>query len=431
MKWSMFIIKVNTKKSILLYNTFNNAIVELEVEIYEEITKNLNDLKLNDTINNLIKLEFLLKNDVDEKELFIQSLEKEWKNDTHLAMHILPTTACNFKCPYCYQSGIEQIHFLDEEKLKQTLKYIKKYLEINHIEKSTVVLHGGEPTMYWDAVTNLLPSLDKIFKENEVSYSLQIVSNGYKLTKEKADYLSNFNWKRFQVTLDGPEEIHNKRRILKNDGKTFRQIIANIEYILKNDYLQKVSLRINYDKNNIEYIPEFLEEIKDKFGTDRIALSLGFISKTIDDTEANDYIKENGILESEIKDTYIKMHKKARELGFKLDDLFMFDGMCTAKLSKAMVISADGKIYKCLSGVGREEFVVSDINKENYQLENYLFLPLYDDCFDKKCEYIPLCNTGCRFNAYLLNGKINSIACKREALTKINNNLLKDIYLGE
>jgi hypothetical protein len=53
---------------------------------------------------------------------------------------------------------------------------------------------------------------------------------------------------------------------------------------------------------------------------------------------------------------YLPLFKKAVELGFKMSNLFMFTGMCTSKLDNALVISSNGDIFKCLSGVGRDEF---------------------------------------------------------------------------
>jgi len=92
------------------------------------------------------------------------------------------------------------------------------------------------------------------------------------------------------------------------------------------------------------------------------------------------------------------------------------------------VISADGNIFKCLSGVGRQDFVVSNIYKRE-ELPNYMFLDMYKECFAKKCPYIPLCNTGCRFNGYLKTNNIHSNDCKKEVLDTINPELLAIKYL--
>jgi uncharacterized protein len=429
-KWTIFLLRADGDEKSVLLHTLNSAVITLENKELEQVEKFISGKsKDNDIILKLIEMGFLVADSYDEKKSFLELLNAELKDNKHLTLHILPTTGCNFACPYCYQCGINRHSFLSDETLKNILEYIDVFLEDKDITEATVVLHGGEPTVYWKPVITLLPKLSKIFKKYKVKYRTQIVSNGYNLTPEKSDLLSQYNWQRFQVTLDGPPKIHNKRRILANGGESFDQIIKNIEYILDNNKIEKVSIRINYDKNNIEYIPDFLKYLSEKFDKDRIILSLGFISKTIDDTDANKYVSEFGITLDEVSTTYLTLYKAASDLGFEMPDLFMFDGMCTSKLDNAMVISADGSIYKCLSGVGRDDFVVGKIEDKPKSLPNYLFPELYDQCLDNECEFLPLCNTGCRFNAYLENGKINSISCKRDVLIKVNKEILKYKYL--
>lgn len=429
MKWSIFVVKVFDKGSVLLFNTRNSAIAILEKDEYKEINECLDKgKKIPKDFQELINNSFLIERDTDEKKSFLRELNDCLRDNKHFTVHILPTTGCNFNCPYCYQSGIERDLFINDEILERILKYIKGYLKGKDIEEATLVIHGGEPTVNWKPVTSLLPKIDKVFKDYGIKYRTQIVSNGYNLTSEKADLLAQYNWQRFQVTIDGPPESHNKRRILKNGGETFDRIVENIKYVLDNNKIEKVSLRINYDKGNVDKIPEFLEYVNKTFDKDRIILSLGFISKTVDDTEANRYVSEFGIKKSEMTKYYLPLFRKAVELGFEMSDLFMFTGMCTAKLDNAMVISSNGDIFKCLSGVGRDEFIEGNVNSEKYDLPNYLYPELYNECLEKECPYLPLCNTGCRFESYLKNGEKNHIDCNREVLDLVNGEILKYLY---
>jgi len=432
MKWSIFIIRVFEKGEVLLFNTKNSSIVILSEKEYQEVNALVDKgLKIPSNFQELINNDFLIEKATDEKKEFLKELDKCMKNNKHFTVHILPTTACNFNCPYCYQSGIERDFFLNDEILKKTIKYIKGYLKGKDITEATLVIHGGEPTVNWSSVVKLLPMMDKIFKERNIKYRTQIVSNGYNLTPEKADLLSKYNWQRFQVTVDGPPESHNKRRVLRNGGETFDRIIDNIRYVIDNKKIEKVSLRINYDKGNIDKIPEFLEYIARNFDRDRIILSLGFISKTVDDTDANKYVSEYGIKKSEMTKYYLPLFKKAVELGFKMSNLFMFTGMCTSKLDNALVISSNGDIFKCLSGVGRDEFIEGRVDSERYDLPNYLYPELYEQCLDKGCPYLPLCHTGCRFESYLKNGEMKQIDCNKEVLDSVNEELLKYLYLSK
>lgn len=173
---------------------------------------------------------------------------------------------------------------------------------------------------------------------------------------------------------------------------------------------------------------DYLPTLKDLFGTKGIVLSLGYISDTFGDTEAENYISENILKDEKMIDAYCSLYKKALELGFQMQDLFMLEGMCTAKLNNAFVIYPNGDIYKCLSGVGRKEFIESTIYKDE-ELNNYLYPELYKECFNKKCSFIPLCNSGCRFNGYLKTGSKKSNDCQKKLLDELNKKLLTIKYL--
>ena len=429
MKFSQFMIKVKNKENVVLLNTMNESVVCLENDIFDKVCREVSLDKLESQESKaLAEMEFILPNDVKEKDLFMRALLDEWNSTKNFCVHILPTTACNFKCVYCYQSGIERQHFLDSSKSQKIIDYINDYLKNKDIETATVVIHGGEPTMNWQVVPNILESIKAIFESKNITYNTQIVTNGFMLTEEKAELLSKHNWNRLQVTIDGPKEIHDKRRLLLNNGGTYDKIVENIKNIQNKKLIEKISIRLNFDETNWKQIKAYLPKLKELFGTKNIVLSFGYVSDTIGNTEAEEFISLNGLKDTKIANVYSILYREAMHLGYEMPDLFMYDGMCTAKLRNALVISADGNIYKCLSGVGRPEFVVSNINKRE-SLPNYLFPEMYKECFKKKCPYSPLCNTGCRFNGFLKTGKIQSNDCKKTTLNKINKKLIKIKYL--
>lgn len=226
---------------------------------------------------------------------------------------------------------------------------------------------------------------------------------------------------------DGPKNVHDTRRMLTNGAGSYEKIIENIKYILDNNLINRVSIRLNFDESNWKEIKNYLYELKCLFGTNKVLLSLGYISDTIYNTTAENYIHFNALRDESLFHAYSELYKEAIRVGFEMPDYFMFEGLCTAKMKNAMVISPNGDIYKCLSGVGRSEFIVSNIDKvEN--LPNYLYPDMYNDCFDKHCPFIPLCNSGCRFNGYLKTGNIHSNDCKMDLLQKLNKNLLSIKY---
>lgn len=52
-----------------------------------------------------------------------------------------------------------------------------------------------------------------------------LVTNGSLLTEEIVSGLLNYNCKFVQITLDGPEYIHNCRRVAKDGSGTFQKVL--------------------------------------------------------------------------------------------------------------------------------------------------------------------------------------------------------------
>ena len=57
-----------------------------------------------------------------------------------------------------------------------------------------------------------------------VRYQANIITNGYLLNKEIVKELEDIHVKHIQVTIDGPKDIHDKRRFLKGKQGTFDKI---------------------------------------------------------------------------------------------------------------------------------------------------------------------------------------------------------------
>ena len=436
MKLSQFVFKTEiNEQECVLFNTINYGIVKLKKDNINKIINNKDNVdNLNQDLkkyyNQLVEMEFLIPDDVKERENYLYSLYENWKENDSMAIHILTTTGCNFACKYCYQSGINRDERLTTKDVSKIIEYLNIYFSENeNISHINVILHGGEPTCNWEPVEILLKKINNLCIKFNISYHTQIVSNGYLLDKKKVDLLANHNWNRAQLTLDGLADIHNQRRPLKSEGGSFKTIIKNINYMLNNNKIDNIDLRINYDKNNIDYIEELLEFIRRKFDTKKINLTFGWVSNTIKGTNSAEYFNKYGLEIKDISKTYSFLYSVAYKKGFKMQYFYTFDAMCTAKQKHSCVISPSGNIYKCLSMVGRESGIVSHINDLKTDLPNYFFKDLYKKCFDKKCEFIPICHTGCRFETYLKTGKIRNIdTCRYKEMKDINKNIFGILY---
>lgn len=65
-------------------------------------------------------------------------------------------------------------------------------------------------------------------KEKGKELQCSLVTNGSLLTEEIVSGLLNYNCKFVQITLDGPEYIHNCRRVAKDGSGTFQKVLHGI-----------------------------------------------------------------------------------------------------------------------------------------------------------------------------------------------------------
>ena len=76
-----------------------------------------------------------------------------------------------------------------------------------------------------------------------------MISNGSLLNDTIINDLIKYHVKGIQITLDGPPEVHDSRRVSKNGVFQFNKIIENINKLLQTKKIDVV-IRINVDKNN-------------------------------------------------------------------------------------------------------------------------------------------------------------------------------------
>lgn len=433
-KWSVFNFIVKSEKNIIIKNMLNGAIVKLEKEVYENINKYVDDgLELKEDNKKIFKIlkeqEIILNATCNEKKEYIDLLEKFVKEDKVLGVIISTTYGCNFKCPYCFESGIDRNKKFDLQDVNKISSYVEKYIKDNsYINKASITLFGGEPTLNWKFSEEIINELSKLFEKNNIDYSVSMTSNAFLLDDQKSKFLFEHNWKSVEITLDGPKKIHDIRRVLLNGNGTFDRIYKNIKNILEKKYLHSINLRINISEDNYTYIPELLNKLKNDFGTEKINISLGLITDTLQNTVAHNYISTVKITEENWSKTYIELYDLLNKLGFKTDDFYTLDGYCFAKERNSLIFCPDNKIYKCESMIGRKDCIEDDLINPSYNNNSYLNLNLIKKCLDEKCPFVPVCLAGCTFESLVKYSDINKRNCRRDMYTSINKEIIERVY---
>ena len=408
MKWSKYIYKVCNGNDYIMLNTLNTAIVNINKETYDRIDSLLLSEKQNEDSDfiALVEMHFIVEEIVDETKEFLTAVRKTWDDNEDLKIVLLGTTGCNFGCSYCYENGINRSLNLNYLVSEQLCEYLAKVLKTNDkIKRVFVLLFGGEPTLRWEQLMYACEKISDVCKNMKVSFETGITTNGYLLTEDRIRDLRKYNCTSIQITLDGPEEIHDRRRMLKNGAPSFRQIIYNMKRVLELECVPSIDLRVNVDKANYKSVERLLEFLSTIFLPQQLNISLGVVSETINECNKCIQFQSASFSQDEAARTICELLPLIEKYKFRIPSYYSFDGICIAKTKNSFVVNPDGKVFYCLSMVGRENLSVGSLGEllKSDIINRTFDETAYAKCVERNCVFLPFCHTGCIFDGVVEN----------------------------
>lgn len=135
------------------------------------------------------------------------------------------TYKCNLNCLMCPLYNWKVTKGQKENKLitsELELITIKKLLkDLKRINTKTILLTGGEPFLHKEFIYI-------IQETKKYNFYCSVLSNGTIMNNEIAQVLIGEQLDVLSISLDGPEEIHNK---VRNSRDSYEKIISNISFI--------------------------------------------------------------------------------------------------------------------------------------------------------------------------------------------------------
>lgn len=378
----------------LVYNAFSNALVQLN-EDYMHVLNNIEELteaqkeQKAEVINALKNKGFIVDADTDQKVLLKHKYNKAKYFDKRLSLTLAPTLNCNFACSYCYENN--EKGKMSEQTQLNIYRFVEK--KIASIKELRLTWYGGEPLLAKEIVFGFSEKLKKLCIENNVKLTILMVSNGYLIDDATVRRLKEMNLNQVQITLDGPAEVHNKRRPLVSGKGTFNKILTNI-IKLRAAGINTV-IRVNIDKSNAAHIHRLLDVLEENNLKD-IRVYLGHV---ID--ENNNKVCDSYLNLQDYSETVLIFNKALQERGFKSSGNYPRQKLnyCGADHINSFVINYDGTLYKCWLDVGLTDKSFGNINAlDNINLSKSIKYMSYD-VFEyekcKTCNILPVCMGGC------------------------------------
>lgn len=373
---------------------FFKILKEIKDGTFDKVEHSKEDL---DLIKNMKKGGFIIDDCFDELEfLKFKSYKGKFQTDS-FSMTIAPTFACNFACPYCYENAKDGL--MQQDVMDAICKEVEKAAEKK--KSIHVTWYGGEPLLAKNIIWELSEKFIAYAEKFDVNYSAMIVTNGYLLDDETIENFVKYKINRAQITIDGPADIHNSRRKLKNSSKpTFDVILNNAKKALNAGI--KIAIRINVDKTNENRVNELLDTLLD-YGLKDACVYLGHVQAS---TEYCQSISGDCLTTEDYAMKYVDFEKTLIKKGFNPKYYPRYpkakSNYCGADSISSKVIAPDGSLYKCWHDLSDPNMSVgnikdlTDVSDQNImnQVKYMLFDPLKkEEC--KACNVLPLCMGGC------------------------------------
>ena len=312
---------------------------------------------------------------------------------TKLSLTIVPTMHCNMKCVYCFEKHRPEnmtksvsdsiISFVDA-KVKKGVKAVD------------VTFFGGEPLMNYKLLCELSEKIQEVCRKNGSQCWFSLISNGTLLTKEKSEELKKLGFSDVQITMDGPQSIHDKRRPYLKGGGTFDKIIKNVEEALP---FLSVSIRCNIDRFNVQNVKGLVDELAKRGINKQVSIGFAPVHEFGGLCGSNELpcgsmfsSKEFSLIENELKDY-------ALEKDFRVAIIPSPRSCpCSATRAHSFVIEPNGNIQKCWAFVGCEKEKIGSVFDGIEFTDNALKWLTCDpfkneDC--RICKILPICMGWC------------------------------------
>lgn len=260
----------------------------------------------------------------------------EYFSPRRMRLIVFPTEKCNFRCTYCYEDfAIGRMSDTVADGIVALVT--SRAQEMEHLD---IDWFGGEPLLAKKLIYRVGAQIFDLCRANGISLRGSITSNGYLLAPDVALALLERGITRFQISMDGPQSVHDSRRRTAGGGGSFETIAGNLTSLLQLEGRFKLTLRVHFDPTTIEQVKQFLgAEVKEWARDDRVEV----LFYHVDNLSSDKSVHVPQLSWSERKAVISELQSLVPRSVSNLDTPYV----CYAAQPNAFVIRADGRLAKC------------------------------------------------------------------------------------
>jgi uncharacterized protein len=455
MKLSAYNNLVQHQDGTLLHNLISGGLIVLKNNSLNSYIRLQNgDFSEKYFVEKMSKFGFVT-DDQDEREYMRKIYDNKTNNSLNKHVFIVTTDRCNLGCYYCYEEKQQWIK-MSLETQEECKIFIKNMILGSKTDCFGICWFGGEPTLNMEAIENIGTFVKKLCIENEIVYEQFMVTNGTTMTENTVNKLFSLGLNRYQITVDGFKEDHDKSRPylkdidpkkateaqknqLKKIGISLRVIGEKEPPLLSSyDAIMKgikrlvnrgavISLRMNVNAQNLSRASLLLEDIKSQGWLKKNEMG-GFVYAYTHPIFEPEYSLENKKTEGDCGScgscsssnnksfemmsmaSFTESNKSIRNWHNQNDvsyfthyrEMRFLGDTCTANRLHECVINPDGTIVKCTHHAGNPNKSIGHIKNYNpdagFKTTDHSFHTFnpFEDEECKNCKVLPICLGGCK-----------------------------------
>jgi uncharacterized protein len=383
----------------VLFNTLYGSLTALAPEEVAEVTAALRNPAAAppDVTRTLEAQQHLVPSDRDELAVVQARKQAGISSRRRLDVVVMTTMDCNLNCVYCYET-----HQNGTRMTPEVERRLCAWLEREVPMATLLMLHwfGGEPLYDTPLIARVSRRVQAIAASAGTGVALHVTTNGYLLHGWRRDELLAAGVYDFQVTMDGPADIHDRMRPTSAGRGSFEQIFRNVCDTVRADPRVGMTLRVNINHTNVERVSELLRLFEPDVRR-RLRLALEPVFGDADVSATLNLTKQ--ALAQGLADLY----EEAKTLGYQVSAASsgLLTGRltyCYAERERQHVINYDGSVYKCTAGSFDPADKLAELTEDGRiessdgARESWMVLGERFDAACEECVYLPLCMGGCR-----------------------------------
>ncbi len=372
------------RNEYILHNMISKETVLLNKKEFKDFKNMSGD---SDFCKELLNSGFYIPNNQNEIIRIREENRQACQDYSNLNITLVPTFACNFKCKYCYQNGLDNSIMKDED-IEVFIEFIKRRLSKHKSKSFHLSWFGGEPLLVYDIIYKTNKKILDFCVAKNIEFSSSISTNLSLIDDKKAKLLKDVAVTRIETTLVGNEKTHNDLRVcnsLNSFECTKKGIMIAAKYFT-------VMVNMNFCKSNFHDIKNFLKH-DNTLKQQNIYLNF---SEIINYKQNRFQVKQ--YKNCELKK--LKLYCLALKNNWKICDITNFCSesiYCSYYHVNSFSIDNQLNVYKCAERFD-ENTQIGIIDKHSYDCKyNANYKDLYEleqSCL--RCQFLPYCNGGCQ-----------------------------------